>query len=95
MLFESFEIQKKNAEALEKIAHGGNIGGVQLQGVIRRAEASQAKQATPSINYEGYDKHETEIKLKYEKPKKKDMQTPQRMEEKTSQNTLDDILFVK
>ena len=85
------EIQKKNAEALEKIAHGGNIGGLQLEGAIRRTEACKAKQAIPSNNYEGYDKHESEIKYKYDKPQTKHLQTPEEWEKKASHNILEII----
>ena len=85
------EIQKKNAEALEKIAHGGNIGGLQLEGAIRRTEACKAKQAIPSNNYEGYDKHESEIKYKYDKPQTKHSQTPEEWEKKASHNILEII----
>ena len=55
------EIQQKRAEDFDKIAHGGNIGGVEVAPAVTKKIASKVKQVTASANYKGYDKHEKEI----------------------------------
>ena len=60
------EIQQKRAEAFDKIAHGGNIGGVEVVPAVTKKNASKVKQVTASESYKGYDKHENEIKSKFD-----------------------------
>ena len=51
------EIEKANAEIIDKIISGQNIDGVQTNGINVGQQSFVAKQAKVSENYDGYDRH--------------------------------------
>ena len=52
------EIEKANAEIIDKIISGENIDGVQTRGVNVGEQSFVAKQAKISDNYVSYDRHD-------------------------------------
>jgi hypothetical protein len=51
------EVEKANAEIIDKLIGGENIDGVQTKGVNVGQQSFVAKQAKVSENYDGYDRH--------------------------------------
>ena len=44
---------------MDKLIAGGEIGGVRVEGIRRRAEAAaEAREATVAEGYKGYDNHQ-------------------------------------